>query len=120
MPFSPDSDITKISDKELANLHLGGWKDRFSIQANVEMSRRLKNEIKKLRETSSKYSRALIWLTVLLAFLAGAQICLFFLAWKKQTEALKFNQTSVYFLQPVSEKNPKFGIIDKEKGISIE
>ena len=72
--FSTSGDITKVPDEELANLHLQGWKDRYSIQANVEMSRRLKNQIEKFNKQSSTYSKVLIWFTIIMTIAVLSEI----------------------------------------------
>ena len=46
------------------------------IAAQVEMMRRLKDSIEKLDENTQKYSRILIWLTIILGVLAAIQIYL--------------------------------------------
>ena len=47
--------------------------------AQAELTRRLINSIKHLDETTSHYSRVLIWLTVILGIFALIQILLFVL-----------------------------------------
>ena len=61
--LNPDSDFTKLPDEVLANAHLYDWVDKLSVQANVEMSRRLKNAITEMDKSTTKYSKHLIWLT---------------------------------------------------------
>ena len=72
--LSSDSDFTKLPDEILANAHLYGWHDKVSIQANVEMSRRLKNEIMEMNKSTQKYSERLIWLTWVLIAIGIATI----------------------------------------------
>ena len=65
--LTPQSDFTKLPDEILANAHLYGWYDKVSIQANVEVSRRL-------NEANSKSARRIELLTKVLVFLAVVQI----------------------------------------------
>ncbi|HOM33189.1 MAG TPA: hypothetical protein PK168_01160 [Candidatus Paceibacterota bacterium] len=65
--LTPQSDFTKMPDEILANAHLYDWYDKVSIQANVEMSRRLKN-------ATEKSTRRMEYLTYVLVFLGLVQI----------------------------------------------
>jgi len=65
--LTPQSDFTKMPDEILANAHLYDWYDKVSIQANVEMSRRLKN-------ATEKSTRRMEYLTYALIFLGLVQI----------------------------------------------
>lgn len=79
--LTPDSDFTKLPDEILANAHLYDWYDKVSIQANVEMSRRLKTSIQSLEKTivsldgkNEKLQKRILWLTVVGVALAATQI----------------------------------------------
>src|SRR3989344_5704081 len=55
--LTPNSDFTKLPDEILANAHLYDWYDKVSIQANVEMSRRLKEATSKFEKTMISIDR---------------------------------------------------------------
>lgn len=69
-----DSDFTELPDEVLANAHLYRLLDKASIQANVEMSRRLKDSIKRMNDSSEKYSKSLVLLSVVLLMIALLQL----------------------------------------------
>jgi len=69
-----DSDFTKIPDEVLSNAHIYGYYDKVSIQAGVEMSRRLKNEIKNLNKITDKASRITKRLSIVLIFIGIIQL----------------------------------------------
>ena len=76
-----NSDFTKLPDEVLANVHLYDWNDKVSIQANVEMSRRLNIAIHALEKTivnldvkNEKLQTKVFWLTVVGVTLAATQI----------------------------------------------
>ena len=77
----PNSDFTKLPDEMLANAHLYDYYDKVSIQANVEMSRRLKIGVQSLEKTiinldgkNEKLQKRIFWLTVVGVILATTQI----------------------------------------------
>lgn len=70
--LTPQSDFTQIPDEILVNAHLYDWYDKVSIQANVEMSRRLKN-------ATEKSTRRMEYLTYTLVFLGLVQILIMIL-----------------------------------------
>lgn len=77
----PNSDFTKLPDEILANAHLYDWYDKVSIQANVEMSRRLKEATSKFEKTmiaidreNAKLQRKVFVLSVIAVILAVTQI----------------------------------------------
>lgn len=79
--LTPNSDFTKLPDEILANAHLYDWYDKVSIQANVEMSRRLKTALQGLEKTivnldskNEKLQKQIFWLTVVGVALAATQI----------------------------------------------
>lgn len=79
--LTPNSDFTKLPDEILANAHLYDWYDKVSIQANVEMSRRLKTAIQGLEKTitnldgkNEKLQRRIFWLTVVGLIFTATQI----------------------------------------------
>lgn len=79
--LTPNSDFTKLPDEILTNAHLYDWYDKVSIQANVEMVRRLKIAIQSLEKTtvnldqkSEKLQRGIFLLTVIGVVLAATQI----------------------------------------------
>jgi hypothetical protein len=79
--ITPDSDFTKLPDEILANAHLYDWVDKFSIQANVEMTRRLKTAVQSLEETTislnkrgEKIQKIILWLTIVGVGLGITQI----------------------------------------------
>lgn len=78
--LTPNSDFTKLPDEILANAHLYDWYDKVSIQANVEMSHRLKTAIQGLEKTivnldgkNEKLQKRIFWLTVVGVTLAAVQ-----------------------------------------------
>jgi len=79
--FTPNSDFTKLPDEVLANAHLYDWYDKVSIQANVEMSRRLKTAVQSLEKTivnldgkNEKLQKRIFWLTVVGLIFTATQI----------------------------------------------
>jgi len=79
--LTPNSDFTKLPDEILANAHLYDWYDKVSIQANVEMSRRLKTAIQSLEKTivnldgkNEKLQKRIFWLTVVGLIFTATQI----------------------------------------------
>jgi len=79
--LTPNSDFSKFPDIILANAHLYDWGDKVSIQANVEMSRRLKEVIYQFEETmvsidreNAKLQRRIFTLSVIAIILAITQI----------------------------------------------
>jgi len=79
--LTPNSDFTQLSDEILANAHLYDWGDKVSIQANVEMSRRLKEVTDRFEKTmisidrkNTKLQRKIFVLSTIVAFLAITQI----------------------------------------------
>lgn len=79
--LTPNSDFTKLPDEILANAHLYDYYDKVSIQANVEMSRRLKISVQSLEKTivnldekNEKLQKRILWLTVVGVALAATQI----------------------------------------------
>ena len=58
--LTPTSDFTKLPDEILANAHLYDWYDKVSIQANVEMSRRLKVAVQSLEKTIINLDRSFV------------------------------------------------------------
>ena len=79
--LTPNSDFTKLPDEILANAHLYDWYDKVSIQANVEMSRRLKEATSKFEKTmisidreNAKLQRKVFVLSVIAVILAVTQI----------------------------------------------
>lgn len=62
--LTPQSDFTKIPDEILANAHLYDWYDKISIQANVEMSRRLKDATDKSASQTNRLTKVLVFLAV--------------------------------------------------------
>ena len=79
--LTPNSDFTKLPDEILANAHLYDWYDKVSIQANVEMSRRLKTAFQGFEKTivnldskNEKLQKQIFWLTVVGVALAATQI----------------------------------------------
>ena len=79
--LTPNSDFTKLPDEVLANAHLYDWYDKVSIQANVEMSRRLKTAVQSLEKTivnldgkNEKLQKRIFWLTIVGVALAATQI----------------------------------------------
>jgi uncharacterized membrane protein len=69
-----DLDFTEIPDEVLANAHLFGLYDKVSIQANVEMARRLKDSIKEMNESTEKYSKKILNLTIIMFVVAFLQL----------------------------------------------
>ena len=59
------------TDEELVNYSLGG--NDYSNAAQIEMMRRLKNEIKNFNESSNKHSKINIIITSILFFIAFIQ-----------------------------------------------
>ena len=74
--ITPQSDFTIIPDEMLANAHLFDWYDKISIQANTEMTRRLK-------DATDKAGYQMNCLTKVLVFLAIAQILITFIGYLK-------------------------------------
>ena len=79
--LTPTSDFTKLPDEILANAHLYDWYDKVSIQANVEMSRRLKVAVQSLEKTiinldgkNEKLQKRIFWLTVIGLIFTATQI----------------------------------------------
>ena len=79
--LTPNSDFTKLPDEILANAHLYDWYDKISIQANVEMSRRLKTAVQSLEKTivnldgkNEKLQKRIFWLTVVGLIFTAPQI----------------------------------------------
>jgi len=79
--LTPTSDFTKLPDEILANAHLYDWYDKVSIQANVEMSRRLKVAVQSLEKTilnldskNEKLQKRIFWLTVVGLIFTATQI----------------------------------------------
>src|SRR3990167_6015044 len=79
--LTPNSDFTKLPDEILANAHLYDWYDKISIQANVEMSRRLKTAVQSLEKTTislnkrgEKIQKTILWLTIASVILGITQI----------------------------------------------
>lgn len=79
--LTPNSDFTKLPDEILANAHLYDWYDKVSIQANVEMSRRLKIAVQNLEKTilnldgkNEKLQKQIFWLTVVGLIFTATQI----------------------------------------------
>ena len=79
--LTPNSDFTKLPDEILANAHLYDWYDKVSIQANVEMSRRLKTALQGLEKTivnldgkNEKLQKQIFWLTVVGLIFTATQI----------------------------------------------
>ena len=79
--LTPNSDFTKLPDEVLANAHLYDWYDKVSIQANVEMSRRLKTAVQSLEKTivnldgkNEKLQKRIFWLTVVGLIFTATQI----------------------------------------------
>jgi len=79
--LTPNSDFTKLPDEILANAHLYDWYDKISIQANVEMSRRLKTAVQSLEKTivnldgkNEKLQKRIFWLTVVGLIFTATQI----------------------------------------------
>ena len=79
--LTPNSDFTKLPDEVLANAHLYDWYDKVSIQANVEMSRRLKTAVQSLEKTivnldgkNEKLQKRIFWLTVVSLIFTATQI----------------------------------------------
>lgn len=79
--LTPNSDFTKLPDEILANAHLYDWYDKVSIQANVEMSHRLKVAIQGLEKTivkldgkNEKLQKRIFWLTVVGLIFTATQI----------------------------------------------
>jgi hypothetical protein len=76
-----DSDFTQLPDEILANVHLYDWIDKVSIQAGVEMSRRLKTAVQNLEKTivnldgkNEKLQKRIFWLTVVGLIFTATQI----------------------------------------------
>jgi len=67
-------DIKEKKDEELLNYPLGG--NDYANTAQIEMMRRLKNEIRSLNKTTSFYSRVLIFLTLIMTIAVIVQIYL--------------------------------------------
>ena len=63
-------------DKNDEDLVSEAGRSRIIDSAPVEMMRRLKNSIEKLDKNTQKYSKILIFLTIILGILAVIQICL--------------------------------------------
>jgi len=70
-----------LPDEILANIHLYDWVDKVSIQANVEMSRRLKTAVQGLEKTivnldgkNEKLQKRIFWLTVVGLIFTATQI----------------------------------------------
>lgn len=79
--LTPNSDFTKLPDEILANAHLYDWHDKVSIQANVEMSRRLKIAVQSLEKTivnldgkNEKLQKRIFLLTVVGLIFTATQI----------------------------------------------
>lgn len=79
--LTPNSDFTKLPDEILTNAHLYDWYDKVSIQANVEMARRLKTALHGLEKTivnldgkNEKLQKRIFSLTVVGVALAATQI----------------------------------------------
>ena len=79
--LTPNSDFTKLPDEILANAHLYDWYDKVSIQANVEMSRRLKTSLQGLEKTivnldgkNEKLQKQIFWLTLVGLIFTATQI----------------------------------------------
>lgn len=79
--ITPNSDFTKLPDEILSNAHLYDWYDKVSIQANVEMSRRLKTAVQGLEKTiinldgkNEKLQKRIFWLTVVGLIFTATQI----------------------------------------------
>jgi len=79
--LTQNSDFTKLPDEILANAHLYDWYDKVSIQANVEMSRRLKEATSRFEKTmisidleNTKLQRKVFALSVIAVILAVTQI----------------------------------------------
>ena len=79
--LTPNSDFTKLPDEILANAHLYDWYDKVSIQANVEMPRRLKTAVQSLEKTivnldgkNEKLQKQIFWLTVIGLIFTATQI----------------------------------------------
>ena len=79
--LTPNSDFTKLPDEMLANAHLYDYGDKVSIQANVEMSRRLKIVVESLEKNiihfdgkNQKLQNKIFWLTVVGVVLSTTQI----------------------------------------------
>lgn len=79
--LTPNSDFTELPDEILANAHLYDYGDKVSIQANVEMSRRLKSAVQSLEKTiinldgkNEKLQKRIFWLTVVGVALAATQV----------------------------------------------
>src|SRR3989344_3769714 len=79
--LTPNSDFTKLPDEILANAHLYDWYDKVSIQANVEMSRRLKTSLQCLEKTivnldgkNEKLQKQIFWLTLVGLIFTATQI----------------------------------------------
>lgn len=79
--ITPNSDFTKLPDEILANAHLYDWYDKISIQANVEMSHRLKTAVQGLKKTiinldgkNEKLQKQIFWLTFISLVFTATQI----------------------------------------------
>src|SRR3989338_4137974 len=79
--LTPNSGFTNLPDEMLANAHLYDWYDKVSIQANVEMSRRLKTAVQSLEKTiinldskNEKLQKRIFWLTVVGLIFTATQI----------------------------------------------
>lgn len=79
--LTPNSDFTKLPDEILANAHLYDWYDKVSIQANVEISRRLKTAVQSLEKTivnldgkNEKLQKRIFWLTVVGLIFTATQV----------------------------------------------
>lgn len=63
--LTPNSDFTKLPDEILANAHLYDYYDKVSIQATVEMSRRLKNIIDESGRQMDRLTKILIFFVII-------------------------------------------------------
>ena len=69
----PPQDFQKATDPELVIEAQTGTRGQG---ANVEMMRRLRNATEKLDASTTRYSRILVWLTIIIGALTALQLVL--------------------------------------------
>jgi len=75
------NEIENMTDEELVSITgratIGTPNGNRAQEAQAELTRRLMVSISKLENSSSKYSKSLVLLTIILGVLAAAQVILF-------------------------------------------